>query len=140
MKGKEYFVLVFPVVGAILVGMGIWYRRRLTKRIRSWTRTTGCVLQFEQRSSFGSMGSPDFHYPVIQFRANGREVCFEDCVGSGKPCYVIGDTLDIVYDPTDPSSARILKTYYVLANGILGIGSGFLLLGSLMTYLLVRGV
>ena len=48
------------------------------------------------------------YVPVVEFRdANGRAVRFTDPNGSLPPDYASGDRVDVAFDPSDPTRARI---------------------------------
>ena len=69
--------------------------------------TTGTVIRLEESNS--SEGGCCVYSPVIEFNANGRAHSFEGDNASYPPAYEVGDVVNVIYDPSDPSRAQIDK-------------------------------
>ena len=69
--------------------------------------TTGTVVRLEESSS--SEGGCCVYSPVVEFESNGQTYSFEGDNASDPPAYETGEVVNVIYDPSDPSSAQINK-------------------------------
>ena len=69
--------------------------------------TTGSVVRLEESNS--SEGGCCVYSPVIEFSANGQTHSFEGDNASDPPAYQVGEVVNGIYDPADPSTAQINK-------------------------------
>jgi len=69
--------------------------------------TTGSVVRLEESNS--SEGGCCVYSPVIEFSANGQTHSFEGDNASDPPAYQVGEVVNVIYDPADPSTAQINK-------------------------------
>lgn len=72
--------------------------------------------------------------PVVSFKTKtGQDITFTSSVSSSPPSYSVNETVEVLYDPSDPSDANINGfTSLWLSVLILGIlGAVFFLIGSL---------
>jgi uncharacterized protein DUF3592 len=67
--------------------------------------TTGTVVRLEESSS--SEGGCCVYAPVIEFNTNSQTYSFEGDNASDPPAYEVGEVVNVIYDPTDPSTAQI---------------------------------
>jgi hypothetical protein len=94
---------VFVAVGlGLVVGGAVW--AVLTIRfVEKAERVTGTVVDISrERDSEGSV----FFHPVVRFTVDQRTITFRSSSGSGNPP-VIGDSVDVLYDPDDPQDAKL---------------------------------
>lgn len=68
--------------------------------------TTGTVIRLEESSSEGGCC---VYSPVVEFNANGQTYSFEGGNASDPPAYEVGELVDVIYTPSDPSTAQINK-------------------------------
>ena len=69
--------------------------------------TTGSVVRLEESNS--SEGGCCVYSPVIEFSANGQTHSLEGDNASDPPAYQVGEVVNVIYDPADPSTAQINK-------------------------------
>jgi len=115
---------------SLLLGLGLFaaagYLFHDTRQLVSVAgKAQGTVVAFERRLTKG--GSAD--YPVIEFAtASGHLHRFTT---SGTPDYAKGETVDVLYDASDPAKARLdvftelwLGSSILAAAGMLCLGAG----------------
>jgi hypothetical protein len=125
----EYLFLLFPTVGAMLFIGGLAYRLRLKGKAAARVQTYGTIVGNDQ----GLNG--EFH-PVIEYFIGARRFSITSDTGYGrrkKP----GTKSAIMYNPANPSLAFMVQDYYTAANIMLAIGGVFVLLGSLIAWLIL---
>lgn len=71
------------------------------------TTATGTVVRLEESDT--SEGGCCVYSPVIEFDAGGQTYSFEGGNASDPPAYEAGETVEVIYDPSDPSTAQINK-------------------------------
>jgi len=121
-------VLLFPILGVGLFVGGLVYRRRLNRNAAGCERTEGTVID----NVHGIPGKGRY-CPVVEYRVgNERFTITGD--NSYDPAKVKGSTLTVLFRPANPSEGYIEEGYYVLANVMLGIGAGFILLSLWAAY------
>lgn len=59
--------------------------------------------------------------PVVTFDAEGQEHTFTGRVGSDPPQYEVGEQVDVLYDPRDPSAARLASGFAYWFELIFGL-------------------
>jgi len=86
----------------------------------------------EQREKKGTKFTT-YYYPVVEFRTeNGEKVQFVGGAGnSGGPQIPTGSTVDVIYDPTDPSEAPIKSfvQYWLGPAGLAAMGLMIMTMG-----------
>ena len=106
MTGSSRFCLAV----SILFGVGaVASYRRTVKKMSSWQRTSGTVVEIkseERRDTDDDLQL--MHASMIRFSVRGREeVTFQDAVWSTRACHTVGQQVQVLYDPTDPSSVTL---------------------------------
>lgn len=126
------FLLVplgIALVGAFFFVTGIV----LTRRERAFQRVAvdaqGVVTGFERRRitrrRFGTVSRAYHDFPVVRYTTReGREVQFTSPIGTSPRIHREGQTVPVLYDPSNPTDAR-------LASGLMryGLSLFFLLFG-----------
>ena len=98
--------IVFPLVGLLLVAISVFIFVRTRSFIGSSQEVKGKVVRNVYRSSSDGGGyAPVFGFTTI----DGRYVEVEDKLESNPPQFREGEVLDILYDPQNPSRARVKK-------------------------------
>jgi hypothetical protein len=98
--------IVFPLVGLLLVAIAVFIFVRTRSFIGSSQEVKGKVVRNVYRSSSDGGGyAPVFGFTTI----DGRYVEVEDKLESNPPQFREGEVLDILYDPQNPSRARVKK-------------------------------
>jgi hypothetical protein len=124
------FVVMLSVASALcLVGvtLGLQVTLPLVARGRP---VAGVVTSYEQGES--SDGQTPALYPVVHFNTpDGLEHSFRSNLGEGHA--QVGQRVEVLYDPQDPSRAR-LRTWQALwlGTGLAG-GMGLVCVGALVT-------
>ena len=108
------------------------YRLR-SRRVAAWHRATGVVVEVK-RVDWESAAT----IPVVKFRPKERqeEVIFERSVGTNMLRYTVGERVEVLYDPRDPSVASIgsIPELYLLPLFLAAVGFGIALVGVLISY------
>jgi hypothetical protein len=125
--------LLFLVLGLGLgAGAFVAFVRTRTFLATAYT-TQGEVLALE---AYQDKGGGTLYRPVLRFRTHaGQETEFRSPEGSSAPGFQVGQRIDVVYNPEEPSDARIQGFMQLwLPTLILGtLGGIFVLVGALLT-------
>jgi hypothetical protein len=125
--------VIFLAVGAIQLGLGIFFFARTRRFLRTAVETTGTIVDLvESRSSEGGTT----YKAVVQFQtADGRSITWTETMASNPPAGQIGEQTPIKYDPANPNKARIAKRFRLwFLSGLLGLlGLLFLGIGAVLT-------
>lgn len=112
MTGASRFCLV--VSALLCVGAVVSYRRA-ARKMSSCRRALGTVIEIKSEErpdtddDLQSMSAS-----VVRFAIQGRgEVTFQDPVWSTRAVHIVGQQVQVLYDPTNPSSATLtgLRSY-----------------------------
>jgi len=123
---------IFGLVGFILTALAVFFLLRTRSFMETAEQTQGTVINMlYSRSSDGGGG----YSAVYRFRTiTGQEVEVRDNLSSNPPQFKVGQTIDVLYDPENPQSARIKKwfnLYFLPALlGFLGIIFGCIGIGA----------
>jgi Protein of unknown function (DUF3592) len=135
----ELVPVIFVVVGFGIVFASARGLARASRFERTAQRTRGLVtsVRWKHASATSSSSSSRVAYPVLRFELpDGRTVEVESTFGSNPPPAREGDTVNVLYDPADPTDARqegFLGSGRVAAIVGLVIGIAFVVMGSLIT-------
>lgn len=106
MGGKMLlFFAASSFVAWIILFVGLSTRRELRRRNeRETTRTTGVIVDYVRAETrMGKRGQLEYRKPVIEFTADGQSVRGEYDTSMGRDAHPIGETVDVLYDVSDPS-------------------------------------
>lgn len=116
--------VVFSLVGSLLVVIGLFILARTRVFISKSREVKGTVIRMV--SSFGSEGGT-VYAPVFKFTTlQGQVVEVEEKVFSNPPEFTQGQVVDILYDPENPSRARVKKWFNLYFVPILLGGLGII--------------
>lgn len=125
--------LLFLVLGlGLSAGAFVAFARTRTFLATAYT-TTGRVCALEP---YQDADGDTLYRPVLRFRTHaGEETEFRSTVGTSVPRFEVGQRLDVLYNPEEPSDARIQNFMQLwLPTLILGtLGGIFVLVGALLT-------
>ena len=107
---------------------GLCYRRQLKVQAKGFVRTKGQVTD--------NVAASEGFRAVVEYSVNGKSFSMTSAV-ERNPKQKLGSRLAVMHNPAKPSEAFVVGEYYLVANGLLGIGSIFILLGSLFSYYFV---
>ena len=131
------FEYVGLVVGAGLTWAGIQALGRARGFERVAWRAPAVVTEVRWRWREGR--SQQYAYPVLRFALpDGRVVHTESDVGSSPSPVRTGDQVTVLYDPADPTMARVASTTVTATIAcvmLICIGGGFLLVSAAWTAL-----
>jgi len=133
----KYLILLFLIVGAGLLLGGIAYKRHLWQKVVAFTRVKGIVTGFRSGLSSPTAAPGTVYHPIVEYHVNGTAYSVKSDVGYGKPNEKEGSKMDILYDRSNPSTAKVVKDYYYAPHMMIAIGSMFLLMGTYMAYQLL---
>lgn len=125
--------LIFLAVGAVQLGLGVFFFVRTRRFLRRAVETTGTIVDLIESS--GSEGGTVYQ-AVVEFQtADGRAIRWQESMASNPPAGQPGEQIPIKYDPANPNKARIAKTFRLwFLSGLLGLlGLLFLGLGVVLT-------
>jgi hypothetical protein len=138
--------VIFAIVGALFVVLGLRSAAGLRRFRRTAARASGVVLDLALDWA-GSRGSRSrLYFPVVRYwLPDGRLVDFRSPQGSSPPAVRRGQQVTVLYDPADPTNARLEG---ILSGGCLNslfvvIGGAFVLLAvviALVALFVVRAV
>ena len=108
MTDVSMFTLIFSgiwcLVGLIFLGTGLFLRRVSARREeRMRTRAGGKVVEVVRRAGANGVG----WYPIVEFEADGRRVSLESQDGGGAKRFYEGQSVEVLYDPDDPTRFRL---------------------------------
>ena len=131
---------ILCLIGLCFITTALLLRSSIRKKLSRCTMvTTGTVVRSEKKTSFATTADEvpsTSWYPVYQYYADGRCNEVVSNLGSAKPQFADGTTIELMYDPANP------KTIYVpeenpkfLVRLFLLIGIGLILCAIIMTVL-----
>ena len=125
--------LIFLAVGAVQLGLGIFFYVRTRRFLRTAVETTGTIVDLiESRSSEGGTT----FQAVVEFQtADGRSIRWQESMASNPPAGQPGEQIPVKYDPANPDKARIAKTFrlWFLSGLLVLLGLVFLAIGAGLT-------
>jgi hypothetical protein len=125
--------LIFLGVGAIQLGLGIFFFVRTRRFLRTAVEATGTIVELLESS--GSEGGTVYQ-AVVEFQtADGRSIRWQEAMASNPPAGQQGDQLLMKYDPVNPQRARIARaTRLWFLPGLFGLlGLLFFAIGVVLT-------
>ena len=116
---------------AILVG-GYYARRRQLAHLSSMDRATAKLIDVAEETTRDASGDVStFYYPVLEFTDwSGTVRRARGSVGLGTPPEY--ETTEIYYDHAQPDTVEIAADLRSFFNGLMIVGSGFLVIGVLL--------
>jgi hypothetical protein len=138
--------LPFLVIGAVFLGLGLYWSWQSRQFARTAARAQGEVIDLVQRlggrSGLASQG-PRWH-PVVRYRtADGHVVQFVSNFGTSPSIWHTGQMVTVLYDPMQPESARVETRAWSLFNfAFIAMGGCAIVLGvlSMLLFGLAAGI
>jgi hypothetical protein len=117
--------VVFSLVGFLLFGIGVLIFIRTRMFISRSQEVKGSVIKMltSSGSEGGTVYAPVFRFTTIQ----GQSMEVAESVYSNPPGFSVGQVVDILYDPQNPSNARAKKwsSLYFVPLLLGGLGAAF---------------
>jgi len=142
MSSNTAFVLMFTgiwcLVGAVFLAVGIGMRRsRRLSEERLRARSSGTVVEVVRRTNGDSVS----FYPIVEFEADGRRVSLESDSGGGRKRHYEGQSVEVLYDPDDPTRFRLEgdDAGRLIGSIMLAVGLGCVAIG-IVAGLLIGGL
>jgi uncharacterized protein DUF3592 len=116
MKVLKIVSAVFSTAGIGMLVASFFVFSNTTSFIGRAVEANGKVTDLERSRSSNSSTT---YRPVVEFTtATGKRIEFVSSVGSSPPSHRVGEAVKVLYNPTDPQSARI-KSFFQLWFGFL---------------------
>jgi hypothetical protein len=130
--------------GAIFLGVGGWLYFDQRDFEAKAERTTGTVIDVKRETSTSTSRNrasrSTVYRPVIQFEVKGQSYTFTSSSSSSSYNYPRGKRLDVLYDPANPSDARMADSVVsLIAIIMLGVGALLMLVGLFLPFLIKGG-
>ncbi|HET9649590.1 MAG TPA: DUF3592 domain-containing protein [Microlunatus sp.] len=100
-------------------------------------QTTGTVISLDPRPPAGSTRTPraETRAPTVRYVVEGRAYTYTAAHGTYRQRHRVGDTMEVLYDPTNPGRARLRGEGRLM---IPLIASGFATAALLLGFVLFR--
>lgn len=99
------------LVGLVVIGLAVRHLILAHRFARTAVATTGTVVQVQTQAPGGGSNinmSDSVYFPTVRFTtASGQNVEFTPRVGSNLDPHTVGRQVPVLYQPNDPTSARI---------------------------------
>jgi Protein of unknown function (DUF3592) len=101
----HWLLRAFVAIGVVVLISGAVLLVRAAQFVRTAEHATGAVVAVSRETD--SDGEVSF-YPVVRFTtADGKQIQFKSSSGSSSPSHKAGENVDVLYDPDDPSDAKL---------------------------------
>lgn len=131
----KLFIYIFGGIGvALLVGAGIAYNHSRNFMAKAET-VQGTITELNYHKS--SKKSGGVYYPTVQFTArDGQPYTVASNSGSNPAAYEIGESVQIYYNPEDPTDILLPDFFSLWGVSLIlgGIGLVFTLIGGSVLY------
>ncbi len=108
-RNANRFAAPFLVVtGLGLIALGMYLHNRTEAFLARALHGRGVVVAMAANRSNNSTTWA----PVVEFEDGSRSFRFKDSVSSSPPSWQVGDIADVLYDPANPSDARIDRGFW----------------------------
>lgn len=143
MKVLKILSGVFGTVGVGMLAGSFFILSHTRGFIAGASEAEGKVIALDRSTSSSNSGSRSTAYrPVVGFASGtGKRFEFTSSVGSSPPSHRVGESVTVLYNPADPSNARI-KSFVQLWFGFLIVfvlGLVFAAIGLGMIFVRARG-
>lgn len=135
-----FFSGTWCLVGAVFLAVGVALRRSaLRKAERRRARAPGTVVEMARHVSHGNGGTSVSWNPVVEFEYEGRKVTLESEDSVSRRKYYEGQSVEVLYDPDDPSCFGIEgnESQRLLYRIMLGVGAGCIAVGAIAAALVL---
>jgi len=124
-------VVLFCAGGVVLIALGAQEYTKSRAFKAEAASALGRVVGFETFHSSGTATRDDIHYAVVVFTLeDGREIRFRGPSKDGPVKLRKGDEVDVLYDPDDPTVAKVdnFMGLWFSATWLFGFGAAAILI------------
>jgi hypothetical protein len=118
----------------VLMGVAYHYGHGSWSLRREGFSVGGVVVGLKESASTGTSGTT--YAPVVRYEVEGQTHTFTSSNSSNPPAYEIGERVVLLYDPADPTRARI-DSWWELWLMPLALGAGAIIVAVAVNVLLV---
>jgi len=107
----------FALVGAFFLGIGIYFTYARLDFLGRCSEAKAVVVDIYWEEGYDSeTGYYRIAYPVFQFadQRTGEQVTARSSVGGPSPSCSVGQEVDILYDPENPTADVLVKSFWDL--------------------------
>jgi len=107
----------FALVGAFFLGIGIYFTYARLDFLGRCSEAKAVVVDIYWEEGYDSeTGYYRIAYPVFQFadQRTGEQVAARSSVGGPSPSCSVGQEVDILYDPENPTADVLVKSFWDL--------------------------
>ncbi|RFA24708.1 hypothetical protein CAI21_20695 [Alkalilimnicola ehrlichii] len=99
---------LFLAVGLLMLAGALIMGANSLRLVMTAESAVGTVVELDRRTSQDSDGRTRVSYrPVVRFQGPEGMVTYRSSNGSNPPRYYVGQRVDMLYNPSNPSNARI---------------------------------
>lgn len=105
--------------------VGLYEAYQNNQAIKNFTHTEGTVVGNSYTTTYEDGNAVGSYLPQVEFTTtNGKNIRFTDQIGSLPPDYEIGSKVQIIYQPANPTNARIhsLKRLWLAPTIFMTVG------------------
>lgn len=129
------------VVGSVFFGVSLILAVRKMLRIKSWTKTTGVVVDVETSQGMQQPHSTPrntLYKPTVRFQTtDGRVIDYEPQTSNSWSNYSVGQSIPVYYDPRQPEKAfagtNFSQWFGLILFGV--VGGFFALMGAFFLFM-----
>lgn len=132
--GTKVFSIIFLIIGIIVLVFGIWSYATFAKKSETYLSTNGMVVEYKYSTSTDDYGNTEqLRAEVVDYRVDGETyTCSSKTYSSNAKS--IGTTMEVKYNPEDPSDAYLAKdkgSWLIIAvGGTFTLVAGFMCITS----------
>ena len=129
---KFLILVIFAICSLPFIGVGLHEAYLSNREIKNFAPAFGTVVGNSSTTIFNDGTVSNVFLPVIEFvLPDERKIRFTDKVGSFPADYEIGAVLEIIYNPENPSDARInsWKRIWLVPVLLISVGSLLMIAG-----------
>ena len=102
--------LILYVIGSVFTIMGAWLWQKANRLIRHGKKANAIIVHNNVNKD--ADGSVTYH-PVVRFVTDTKEVIIQELDFGVNPPMREGTSLDILYDPEEPTSVALSTSFYL---------------------------
>jgi hypothetical protein len=127
MKRVTVISYLVALIGAAMLTGACFYYAQVRAFVGAASRTQGTVIALRPQQSSDSTT----YVPVVRFQLGPRSIEFDSRASSNPPSYQVGETVPVLYLPSNPYRAKIDSFFFLWGGPVIlaSLGSFFFLIG-----------